>query len=179
MKKAMLGLFAVACMTGISASASAQNCKSDVVVSTGRSALTLAGARDNAIVAWRREVLGRFGVFWAEFEQARNASVTTCAHTNLRIFVACEARGQPCFVSNSAGSPVMIFDPVKCTGADSKNCDPYVKAMQVRLGQKGCPTKADGSAGPATSASLKCFQQKAKLPVTGEIDLATAEELKK
>ena len=179
LRNAIASLLALVAVTSAATSANAQSCKNETVVATGRSSLTLNGARDNAIVAWRREVIARFGVFWAEFDQARNKSVATCAHTNLRIFVSCEARGQPCMVSQSEGSPLLLLEPAKCNASDSKNCDPYVKAMQLRLTQKGCRTKADGSAGPSTSAALRCFQQKAKLTVTGEVDLATVEALRK
>lgn len=170
---------AICAMIGLSMAAEAQTCKSETVVATGRSALTLAGAKDNAVVAWRREVVAKYGAFWAEFDLARDKTVERCAHTNLRVFVVCEARGRPCTVGQSDRSPVLEFEPVACRSGDSRNCDPYVKAMQTKLVRKGCRTKIDGAAGPGTSAALKCFQQKAKLPATGELDLTTAQELNK
>ena len=180
MRKFFTSVASIVCgLIGISVAAEAQTCKPETVVATGRSSLTLAGAKDNAIVAWRREVVAKYGAFWAEFELARDKTVERCAHTNLRVFVVCEARGQPCTVGQAARSPVLEFTPIACRSGDSRNCDPYVKAMQTKLVRKGCRTKIDGAAGPGTSTALRCFQQKAKLPVTGDLDLTTAQELNK
>ncbi len=170
-------LAATAALAAFSTSASAQSCKAEVVVATGRASLTEGGARRNAIESWRREVLYRYGESWAEFERARDANVERCAHTSLGILLRCEARGQPCDVPLTASSPVFVFTPVPCRSSDSKACDPYVKAMQLKLTAKGCRTTADGAAGPSTANALRCFQRKASLPVTGNLDLETARAL--
>lgn len=165
---------AAAALAGIATSASAQSCKTEEIVATGRASLTEAGARRNAIESWRREVLYRYGESWAEFERARDANVNRCAHTSLGILLRCEVRGKPCEVPLSASSPVFVFTPVACRSSDSRNCDPYVKAMQLKLAAKGCRTKPDGAAGPSTANALRCFQRKANLPETGSLDLETA-----
>jgi hypothetical protein len=154
-----------------------RSCKADEIIATGRASLTEAGARRNAIENWRREVLYRYGESWAEFELARDATVARCAHTSFGILLRCEARGKPCEVPLDVSSPLFVFNPTSCTSRDSRGCDPRVKTMQAKLTAKGCPTKVDGAAGPATSAAIRCFQQKEKLPVTGNLDLATAQAI--
>lgn len=49
--------------------------------------------------------------------------------------------------------------------------------MQQKLVAKGCRTKVDGAMGSGTSSAIRCFQQKAKLPVSGDLDLETAKAL--
>ena len=118
-------------------------------------------------------VLARFGEFWADFEIARDADVSRCAHTMMSILLRCEARGRPCLVATENSSPISVLTPVPCNQSDSRNCNPYVKALQIRLTQKGCRTGADGAAGPSTARAVRCFQRQANLAETGEVDLAT------
>ena len=159
------------------ASPPAQACKNDEIVATGRASLTEAGARRNAVENWRRETLYRYGESWAEFERARDASVERCAHTSFGLLLRCEARGKPCEVPFTNRSPIYEFAPTTCRSSDSRNCNPNVKTMQQKLVDKGCRTKVDGAFGTGTSSAIRCFQQKAKLPVNGELDLATARAL--
>jgi|LNFM01.1.fsa_nt_gb hypothetical protein len=164
-------------LMAISTTASAQSCKNDEIVATGRASLTEAGARRNAIENWRRDTLFRFGESWAEFERARDGSVGRCAHTSFGLLLRCEARGKPCEVPAGNRSPVYEFAPTTCRSSDSRNCNPNVKTMQQRLVAKGCRTKVDGAMGSSTSSAIRCFQQKARLTVTGNLDLETAKAL--
>ena len=164
--------------TAVSAQqSSAQNCKPELITATGSAGFTERGARNNAIANWRRDAIARYGEFWADFEQARDADVSRCAHTGLKLLLRCEARGRPCLVSAENSSPVSVLNPATCNKSDSKNCNPYIKAMQIKLTQKGCRTQADGAGGSNTSTALKCFQRKANLPVTGDVDVATVNAL--
>ncbi len=53
-----------------------------------------------------------------------------------------------------------------------------VKAIQVTLKQQGySPGPIDGILGSRTAKALREFQKHKKLPVTGKIDQATAEQL--
>jgi hypothetical protein len=161
------------------ASAQSRDCKPDVTA-TGRAALTEAGARANAITNWRRDSIARFGEFYANFDNASDSSMR-CAKTLMGL-QRCEAKGRPCGVAQgspgtSAGSG--DIPGIACTSKDSKNCEPETKWLQSRLSAKGCKTKIDGSEGPSTSEAVKCFQRQAKLSVTGEVDQATVDALKK
>lgn len=172
---ALLG--AVVLSGSLSTAAMAQSCKSDMITATGSAGFTERGAKNNAIANWRRDVVARYGEFWADFEQARDADVSLCAHTMMKILLRCEARGRPCLVSADNSSPVSVLTPVTCKRSDSRNCNPYIKAMQIKLTQKGCRTGADGAAGPSTAAALSCFQRKANLTETGAVDLPTINAL--
>ena len=174
----LLSAAALAAATSASAQQNtAQNCKPELITATGSAGFTERGARDNAIANWRRDAIARYGEFWADFQQARDADVSRCAHTGLKILLRCEARGRPCLVSADNASPVSILTPVACNKSDSRNCNPSIKAMQIKLTQKGCRTTADGAAGSGTSAALKCFQRKANLSASGDVDVETINAL--
>lgn len=49
-----------------------------------------------------------------------------------------------------------------------------VRRIQAALVQKGVPTAVDGAFGPATESSVRAYQTKVGLPVTGVVDTATA-----
>lgn len=164
-------------LLAVSTAASAQSCQNDGIVATGRASLTEAGARRNAIENWRRETLFKYGESWAEFERARDGSIGRCAHTSFGLLLRCEARGKPCEVPVTNRSPIYEFAPTSCRSSDSKNCNPNVKTLQQKLVAKGGRTKVDGAIGSATSSAIRCFQQKAKLTVTGDLDLETAKAL--
>ncbi|HXF54457.1 MAG TPA: hypothetical protein VNK52_10080, partial [Hyphomicrobiaceae bacterium] len=130
-------LVGVGVLVAASPSAFAQDCKAEVVA-TGRAAFTLNGAKNNAITNWRRDVVARYGEFYADFEKAKDANVERCGKTIIGM-QRCEARAKPCLT----GGPSCNITPVACTSKDSANCDPSVKAVQIKLTQKGCRTAAD------------------------------------
>jgi hypothetical protein len=174
LKKVALLVASVGLVMAASPVAYAQQCK-DTVTATGRAAFTLNGAKSNAITNWRRDVVARYGEFYADFEKAKDANVERCGKTIIGM-QRCEASAKPCL---TGAAPSCDIAPVACTSKDSANCDPSVKAVQIKLTQKGCRTGADGSAGPSTAAALKCFQKKAKITESGEIDNATCAALVK
>jgi peptidoglycan hydrolase-like protein with peptidoglycan-binding domain len=55
--------------------------------------------------------------------------------------------------------------------------DPLVLRAQQKLTSRGYPTEPDGLLGNATKRALREFQQDSGLPVTGELDPRTLNEL--
>lgn len=178
MFKSIAPLIAIGGVLVISAPASAQqqDCKSEISA-TGRAALTETGARNNAITSWRRNVIARYGEFYANFEKGQGTALR-CAKTLMGL-QRCEAHGRPCAVPEASASHPSGIPEIACTQGDSRNCDPGVKWVQSKLNSKGCKTRIDGAEGPKTAEALKCFQKQAKLSITGEIDASTVDALKK
>jgi hypothetical protein len=175
LKKVALLVASVGLVMVASPAAFAQQCK-DTVTATGRAAFTLNGAKSNAITNWRRDVVARYGEFYADFEKAKDGNVERCGKTIIGM-QRCEASAKPCLTGTAPTCGEIA--PVACKSTDSKECDPSVKAVQAKLTQKGCRTTADGNAGPSTVTALKCFQKKAKITESGEIDNATCAALVK
>jgi len=168
-------VFVVAAMIATSTSMSmAQECKPEIRA-TGSASLSEAGAKKNAITAWRREAIARFGEFHGDFASAKNGVTAPCARTLVGLW-RCEAKGAPCLVQASIGSDDL--PSIRCNSDDSKNCDPTVKWVQTVVAQNGCRTTVDGAIGENTRNAIKCFQKKKSLGETGEVDDKTGAALK-
>ena len=154
----------------------AQDCKGEIIA-MGGAAIRESAAKKNAIESWRRIVVARYGEFYADFEKAKESDVTRCARTMIKMW-RCEAKGRPCIISASAPSSDGPWS-ASCTSNDSPRCKPKVKAVQLKLSERGCPTSTDGASGPGTVSALKCFQRKEKLKVTGNMDEETLAALQK
>jgi len=69
------------------------------------------------------------------------------------------------------------------TGYGSPHGDSRVRALQTRLNAlglkdaQGHPLKVDGRLGPKTTAAIKAWQRKNKMPVTGKVSAAALRQL--
>ena len=168
------GAIALSSAPGSAQPVSQQNCKAEIA-ETGSAALTEAGAKDKARTQWRRTAISKFGDFFGGWEQARGTS-ERCTKTLLGL-TRCEARAQPCEVAGSGGTSAT---EIACNKArDSKNCEPIVKWVQIRLNAKlGTNLVTDGSAGKSTVEVLRRFQRQNNLGSSGDIDEKTLAALR-
>jgi hypothetical protein len=74
-----LGCMTVASLLGLGIVVVGQECKPEIVVATGSAAFTKTGAEANAISPWRREVVSRYGEFFADFESAGGHAIPVTA----------------------------------------------------------------------------------------------------
>lgn len=156
--------------------AAAEECKGSITA-IGSAALTLDGAKRNAIKNWQRAVVAKYGEFWGNFDKARESAVAPCGKTLIGL-QRCEAKGRPCLGERPVDSDNLPGE-IECKSGDSKNCDERVKWLQSKLAAFGCsPGKVDGADGPNTKDAIKCAQRKLKIEENGELTSALIDKLK-
>jgi putative chitinase len=67
--------------------------------------------------------------------------------------------------------------PINVVVAKNGDNSPYVKDLQNMLIKKGAKITADGAYGPSTEKTVKAFQKKNNLEITGMIDTNTLNKL--
>ena len=112
-----------------------------------------------------------------EFAGSSSSSKSTAAKPGTKRPAARAARGRM-VPKGSLG-----FDGKTGTGYGKKGGDARVKAMQKRMNAlgitdaQGHPLKVDGMLGPKTTAAIKAWQKRNKMPVTGTVDAASLKKL--
>ena len=145
-------------------------CKQEVNA-TGTASLTLNGAKENAVKAWTKSVVLRYGELFAKFEQAAaGKTADLCGRSTLGLH-RCEAKGKPCAPGGASnpqpGTATGTVGPreLQCLPSDSSNCVGVVKWVQTRLNDKiGANLRPDGAEGGQTERAIRRFKRGRNLP---------------
>ncbi len=170
--------FAAALLTIFIASitaASANECKSDVVIAEGEPYLSRSlGAYQSSLFAWRKAAEAKAGPGFQSWRVAQDRKID-CEQINVegKKRWVCTRSARPCknALAGAIGGDKPKFDRILRRG--DKGDD--VKKLQELLNELGYEIKVDGDYGRGTKEAVRDFQKKNNLDADGNFGPKTAE----
>lgn len=175
-----LSVFAatLAMLVTVAGTASARDCKSEVVIAEGEPFLSRSlGAYPSSLFAWRKAAEAKAGPGFQSWRVAEDRKIDCEQVTiegNKKRWV-CTRSARPCKneLAGAIGGSKPKFDRILRRGDSGDD----VKALQGLLNDLGYELTVDGNYGRGTKEAVRDFQQKNGLGADGNFGPKTAEVL--